>query len=266
MKSSKENFENQTQSFDDDLKQLNDEFQKLFLKKFALEHAEKQIDIFSDFEKEDPAIDVLANKREQLDQTIENMLDNCQAKRRRKQMFYALQKVTRRAAAFLVVMMAGFMVLFFSVDAVKLNVVNLIVRSHELSTQFRIQDIMGNMPQDIPQLTEQSFRRPGYIPERFSEMTYDFVSGHGHIAYEASDTPYILSYSCMELSSAISLDTEDCMKESVSINSYHGYLYTKYRGEMKGHTSLIWQDGNYIYLISGPVNKKESLKIAESLY
>ena len=70
----------------------------------------------------------------------------------------------------------------------------------------------------------------------------------------------------MELSTSISLDTEDCMRESVSVNGYSAYLYTKYRSDLKGNTSLIWHDENYIYLISGPVNQHEILKIAESLY
>lgn len=178
----------------------------------------------------------------------------------------SLKKISRRAAAFLLVFLAGFTVLFFTVDAVKLNVVEFIVRSHEMFTQFRMEDMFGNMPEDIPELTESSFRRPSYIPERFSEVSFHFIPGHGYIGYECQDTPYILSYSCMELSTSISLDTEDCMRESVSVNGYSAYLYTKYRGDLKGNTSLIWHDENYIYLISGPVNQHEILKIAESLY
>ena len=266
MMSSKENFDDLKASFDDDLEQLNQEFDQLLLKKLSLEHALEQDQLFDELAQEDEKIDKLAANRPDLDAAIKDQLERCQKKRLQKHTLQSLKKISRRAAAFLVVFLAGFTVLFFTVDAVKLNVVEFIVRSHEMFTQFRMEDMFGNMPEDIPELTESSFRRPSYIPERFSEVSFHFIPGHGYVGYECQDTPYILSYSCMELSTSISLDTEDCMRESVSVNGYSAYLYTKYRGDLKGNTSLIWHDENYIYLISGPVNQHEILKIAESLY
>lgn len=163
------------------------------------------------------------------------------------------------------VALAGFTVLFFSVDAVKINVVNFIVRSYEVATRFHIEDMLGNMPEDFPELNQTTFREPGYIPKGFDQTYYSCTEGHGMIIYEEPDSPYVLSYSCMTLNTSISLDTEDCLMEQVSVSGNKAYLYTKYRGEPKGHTSLIWHDGSYIYLIGGPISSQEIIRMAESL-
>ena len=115
-------------------------------------------------------------------------------------------------------------------------------------------------------LMPDDFREPTYIPAGFEETTSSIHTGYGAIIYESEKTEYVLSYSCMDFNTFLSLDTEDCMVESVSVDGYKAYLYTKYRGDLKGHTSLIWQDGSYIHLISGPITKREIIKMAESLY
>ena len=138
MMSSKENFDDLKASFDDDLEQLNQEFDQLLLKKLSLEHALEQDQLFDELAQEDEQIDKLAANRPDLDAAIKDQLERCQKKRLQKHTLQSLKKVSRRAAAFLVVFLAGFTVLFFTVDAVKLNVVEFIVRSHEMFTQFRI--------------------------------------------------------------------------------------------------------------------------------
>ena len=121
------------------------------------------------------------------------------------------------------------------------------------------------MPEDFPELNQTTFREPGYIPKGFDQTYYSCTEGHGMIIYEEPDSPYVLSYSCMTLNTSISLDTEDCLMEQVSVSGNKAYLYTKYRGELKGHTSLIWHDGSYIYLIGGPISSQEIIRMAESL-
>ena len=263
MKSDNDYCENQT-SFEDDLDQIQHEYDLLLLKELSVEHAKKQADIFSDLTEGESQIP--DHDFSSLDLQFSALLQERKKQQIRLHAARQIKNFGKRAAALLVVAMASFTALFFSVDAVKLNVVNLIVRSYERSTQFHMEDMFGKMPQEIPPLTEADFRVPSYLPEGFEEVAYDFISGQGNVVYESPDSPYILSYSCMEFSTSVLLDTEDCMSESVSVNSYDALLYTKYRGDLKGHTSLIWHDERYIYLISGPVCKKEIIKIAESLY
>ena len=164
MMSSKENFDDLKASFDDDLEQLNQEFDQLLLKKLSLEHALEQDQLFDELAQEDEQIDKLAANRPDLDAVIKDQLERCQKKRLQKHTLQSLKKVSRRAAAFLVVFLAGFTVLFFTVDAVKLNVVEFIVRSHEMFTQFRMEDMFGNMPEDIPELIEHFLRIYGHNP------------------------------------------------------------------------------------------------------
>ena len=53
MMSSKENFDDLKASFDDDLEQLNQEFDQLLLKKLSLEHALEQDQLFDELAQED---------------------------------------------------------------------------------------------------------------------------------------------------------------------------------------------------------------------
>ena len=242
-------------SFDDDLKMLAEEFDELSFRRCALEHAQQQAQDFDALTGPDepmPEPDFAA-----LDQLMEKQLHRKQSERRRRRFSRQAVRFSRIAASFLVVALAGFTVLFFSVDAVKINVVNFIVRSYEVATRFHIEDMLGNMPEDFPELNQTTFREPGYIPKGFDQTYYSCTEGHGMIIYEEPDSPYVLSYSCMTLNTSISLDTEDCLMEQVSVSGNKAYLYTKYRGELKGHTSLIWHDGSYIYLIGGPISSQE---------
>lgn len=250
-------------SFDDDLKMLAEEFDELSFRRCALEHAQQQAQEFDALTGPDelmPEPDFAA-----LDQLMEKQLHRKQSERRRRRFSKQAVRFSRIAASFLVVALAGFTVLFFSVDAVKINVVNFIVRSYEVATRFHIEDMLGNMPEDFPELNQTTFREPGYIPKGFDQTYYSCTEGHGMIIYEEPDSPYVLSYSCMTLNTSISLDTEDCLMEQVSVSGNKAYLYTKYRGEPKGHTSLIWHDGSYIYLIGGPISSQEIIRMAESL-
>ena len=118
MMSSKENFDDLKASFDDDLEQLNQEFDQLLLKKLSLEHALEQDQLFDELAQEDEQIDKLAANRPDLDAAIKDQMERCQKKRLQKHTLQSLKKISRRAAAFLVVFLAGFTVLFFTVDAV----------------------------------------------------------------------------------------------------------------------------------------------------
>ena len=134
MMSSKENFDDLKASFDDDLEQLNQEFDQLLLKKLSLEHALEQDQLFDELAQEDEQIDKLAANRPDLDAAIKDQLERCQKKRLQKHTLQSLKKISRRAAAFLVVFLAGFTVLFFTVDAVNSTVICRAPASIEFST------------------------------------------------------------------------------------------------------------------------------------
>ena len=263
MKISPESESNRNSSFDDDFNLLNQEYDDLLLKHAALEHARRTV---QDFDADTSLADIPAPDLHELDRRMQQVFSDAKRKRRFADSAKQCKKILKVAAAFVVVAMASFTALFFSVDAVKINVVNFIVRSHELSTQFHVEDMFGQIPEDAPSLMPEDFREPTYIPAGFEETTSSIHTGYGAIIYESEKTEYVLSYSCMDFNTFLSLDTEDCMVESVSVDGYKAYLYTKYRGDLKGHTSLIWQDGSYIHLISGPITKREIIKMAESLY
>lgn len=187
MKSSEHQPESLQNSLDDDLHLIDQQFEQLLLRQHAVEHVRRQADAFSrltscedplsgDTEGEDEESSFPSPDFSALDQAIFQQLNQTQKKRNCSRLFRYTQKAVRVAASFLVVALAGFSVLFFSVDAVKLNVIDFIVRSHEVATEFHIEDMLGNVPEQIPELNESDFMEPTYIPSGFSQSSAYFMT------------------------------------------------------------------------------------------
>jgi hypothetical protein len=58
----------------------------------------------------------------------------------------------------------------------------------------------------------------------------------------------------------VMVDTEGIQLETLQVNQLNGLYYSN-----KGVQNLIWQEGPFIFIISGKVTKNELLNMAESL-
>lgn len=238
----------------------------LLLKKLSLEHALEQDQLFDELAQEDEQIDKLAANRSDLDAAIKDQLERCQKKRLQKHTLQSLKKVSRRAAAFLVVFLAGFTVLFFTVDAVKLNVVEFIVRSHEdvhpIPDGRYVRKYAGGHSGADRILLPASLLHSGTLFGSFlslysgTRLCWLRVSG-----YTVHPFLFLHGVKYLHLSGHRGLYARIGIRQWLQCLSVH-----QIPGRSQGNTSLIWHDENYIYLISGPVNQHEILKIAESLY
>ncbi len=94
-----------------------------------------------------------------------------------------------------------------------------------------------------------------YIPERFEKTEDD-----GFIRlYENGDKYFIVEK--MELSATIGYDTEFYEPEALTINGADAAYYQS----TESLSGIIFNNGNYIFLIEGNIGKEELVKIAQNV-
>ena len=94
-----------------------------------------------------------------------------------------------------------------------------------------------------------------YIPAGFEKVEdYDFL-----VQYEKGDRNFVVDK--LELSGSVGFDTEHYEPENIKINGIDA-VYYRSNNNGKG---IIFNDGNYIYIISGNIEKDELVKIAQNV-
>ena len=98
-----------------------------------------------------------------------------------------------------------------------------------------------------------------YIPAGF-EKVEDYISEDFYIEnYKNADKSFAVQK--LKLSRSIGFDTEYHDAENIKTNDLDG-VYYRDDNEEKG---IIFNDGNYIYIISGNIEKDELVKIAQNV-
>lgn len=262
-------------SLEEDRETLTQEYNEMMLRYLALLHAEDEANLLLEFQQEDEE----EFARPQLDQAVCSMIRAEKQKTSAKIFWRGLQRYGSMAAVFVCVCALGFATLFFTVDAVKLNVVDFMMRTFEESTEFSFADVFDadHQRQESPELTPENFRKPTYVPKDYEEAYSQLTSTRGTVTYHTTKPPKQkaeregpeiggnISYTCLSINVTMALDTEDSTKEKTSVNGNEAYLYTKYRGMYKGKSTVVWHDEAYVYLIHSDVSRKETMKIAESV-
>ena len=94
-----------------------------------------------------------------------------------------------------------------------------------------------------------------YVPESFIKVDEDFnyqyyKNGERHFVVEKSN-----------INAGIGFDTETYDSENIEINGREAVLYRS----LNGYIGIIFNDSNYIFEISGNIEKEELVKIAQNV-
>ena len=163
------------------------------------------------------------------------------------------RKNLRRAAkiaAAVIIFLVVCSVTILSVEAFRVPVFNLFIRSDENSTHISV----GDAPTSL-----LSFNEPSYLPSGYElEKTEDF-GGMDTLIYinDQGNTIIITRYST---GSNFSIDTENAEVGNLDINQYEGLYSIK-----DGTVLLTFRTAEYAYLITAPIDLSEAVKIAESI-
>jgi hypothetical protein len=156
------------------------------------------------------------------------------------------------AAAFVLML-----TLMFSVSALRVPVVRFIVEVYE---RFSAVFFHSGAEERTPPATLEVIYEPAWLPEGFAldkEMTT--ASDSVRTSYFTKDNEIIVCRQYTFLT-GLALDTEGVEIRSAEVHGQDAILYRN-----KGLWMLVWNDNQYGFALSGPVDTADLLRIAESL-
>ena len=107
----------------------------------------------------------------------------------------------------------------------------------------------------------QAYNMPSYIPEGYMQTELEIYGEHALVIYTNSSEDDLIFEVNDPMNLQITVDSENTKGESIMIGQLNGFYF-----DNKGTQNLIWQDSEYVYMITGQVGKDEMIAMAESMY
>ena len=174
------------------------------------------------------------------------------AQQRRKTLIRASKRL---AAACLILAVFG-LTLTMSVEAFRIRFFNMIVEVSESFTAVIYQKTENDIPE---QLNPLGVYYPEYLPPGYELVKVDDESIMITVLFEnEASEQVILSQARLPVNTHI--DTEDAHVWEIEIKGFPGILSVK-----PEKTIILWRNDLWEFILSGPVDKSEILRMAESL-
>ena len=204
-------------------------------------------DEFRQYKYDDSAYD-----RPQLDKTLRAMETQHRKKRKWEYRLKAAKRFGVRAAVIFLVVFSAMSVLFLTVEAFRVKLLNLFARQETAYMDF------GAMP-DADSLRGAGFVLiPTQIPEGYRVAGVDSSDTIRRIQYTNADGDSLF-FEQHDSGQMFSLDTEQ-YREEVQINGAAGYLI-----QLDGFTSIIWEQEGCFCVITGQMDRDTAIRMAESV-
>ncbi len=228
-----------------------DDFELEFLiKKAAISLAEKDSELFDMLEKDDTIINP---NQDELDKKIYAMIDehfkknDAKAVKQKK-----LKNFMYKVAAFVLILLSGFIIPFITVDAFREKVLNFYIENFDTHASF------------TPKEENTSFMtfKADYIPDGYIESDeFKAPDFYSRTFYNQSNK--MIDITLYGDKTSFNIDTENCEKYNVTIKDKNSYIYRKIDS-----AALIFKfHNNSIVIISddNSITNEELIKIAESI-
>lgn len=169
---------------------------------------------------------------------------------------------TRKVALVSSIVLLIFTTTFFTVEAVRINVRNLLINAQKEYTEIRLR---GEDPQDIgkkPQINWEEAYAPKIIPSGFEIAKVTDGRNTKAIEYEDANEGYIM-FQQMSGNSGMNIDTEDAKVENIIIRGSEGLLINK-----DDAITLAWHNEDYLFLLmiyAEEIDNAAALAIADSV-
>lgn len=198
----------------------------------------------------------------ELDDWFYDYLNQSKKEEARRNRFVKIKSISSKVAIFFLVITISFAALMFSVDAIRIKVLNFIVEVEEKYTSVQIDEKNENLEfapdTEIP-AEWTDYYLPTYIPNLFQLSKVESF-GETKIIFYMDNNNREIQFSWSPNSSSFQIDTEGADSENISINGAEAMLVTK-----EGLTTVLWFDQENTYFILGKVDEKELIKMAESI-
>ena len=174
-------------------------------------------------------------------------------KERNKLFFKKVSKYSKRAAVFLlaVIVMSGIAV--FSVEAWRVRVMNFFIEMSETHSDIRFG---GNSAKSDSYTSDEITL--GYIPKGFRLEKRDVKGSMVSLAFKGEKDYFVFSKS--DITSRIRIDTENASVKKTKINGQEALFSSN-----KNINILVWHDEESSFTLTGTVEEKEMVEIAENI-
>jgi len=144
----------------------------------------------------------------------------------------------------------------FSVSALREPVVRFIVETYEKFSQV----FFHHLEEEFP-ATLETYYAPTWLPMGYLEKTDQLVDVIiiCERTYENENEDEI-KFRQYTITTSLGIDTENVQAKSCSVSGKEGFFYSN-----KGIQNLSWSDGQYGFLLFGPVSEADLVRIAESI-
>lgn len=174
-------------------------------------------------------------------------------KERNKSFFRKVSKYLKRVAIFFVILILGLSIVISGVEAWRIRVMNFIIEMNQTNTDIKF--VEDDLKGDYYHSDEIIFE---YIPEGFKLENSDVQNNRIYLTFRNNE--YGFSFTMRSIDASLSIDTENSAVQRFNINGNRA-LYSTNRNV----NILVWHDEEYSYNLTGSIEKKELIKIAENV-
>lgn len=178
--------------------------------------------------------------------------------------WHSFLKTVSKVAVVILILLAVSFAGLMSVEAVRQEVFQIVVEWYEKYVDIFFERNHKAASIRPNESEEGGWMIPSYLPAGYEQSSIQRGRTALFITY-LNEEGLKLSYgqTLQSVQDSLSLDREAYTLQPVEINEWQGMLFTPEDGVKAA--SLIWEDGRYVYQLSGVLDQEEILKIAESL-
>ena len=175
-------------------------------------------------------------------------------KEKNKLILKQCSKYAKRAAMFIFVFLLASAITIFSVQALRIRFLNFVLEVSKIDTIISFTD--DNLQGDFYSDDEISL---DYIPEGMRLQTHDSRGNQIYLVFNNGDKYFSFTV-YNKLSGKLSLDTENAAVKKTTLNGMEALYSTNANVNI-----LVWHDDERMYDITGTIEEKEIMKIAENM-
>ena len=182
--------------------------------------------------------------------------------RRKQKISYRIRRYMKTAATVVLIVTLAFAMLVVSVEALRNEVFNLIFQSNDAYTKVIPvetitpgRDVVEKLPSDW-----KDVYYPAYLPEDYEFVEAETASSAKTLAFqnEAADVLLLTQEPWDE--AEILIDTQSTDSGETFIHGSDAFWTSK-----NGETTLMWSQYGTMFMLYGPVDLDEIIKVAENL-
>ena len=192
----------------------------------------------------------------ELDDWFTEYIDNAKKTEKKVKRMVTAKRIAIKAAMAAVVLGIGIALMTFSVDALRIRVLNFLIDTTQRYTNIQVVDETNE--QGKVTITWSNYYLPEYIIDGYSIISFQEL-GESKIIYYRNARGEEIQFSQSPGDNNYQINTEDTEATEVKINDTKGIL-----SEKNGVITLLWHDSRYTFFIIGKADKEEIVKMAES--